>query len=59
MGRLGAIVALGTRVPTVGRLAAPLLAVCMFCGYALILAATREVRREDVAAFVGMLRRKR
>lgn len=56
---LGVVVAIGTRVPTVGRLFAPIVACCMFLAYAVVLLATREVGREDVSAFVGMLRRRK
>lgn len=55
---IGLVVAVGARVPEVGRARAPIVALCMFLAYAAVLVATREVKREDVAAFAGMLRRR-
>jgi stage V sporulation protein B len=56
---LAVVVLVGTRLPTVGRALAPFVALCMFLAYAVLLLVTREVKRDDIAAFVGMLRRRR
>jgi stage V sporulation protein B len=61
--RVAAAVALttfaGRFVPPVGRLAAPLVAMGAAVVYALLLAASREVKGADLAAFGTLLRRRR
>ena len=56
---VGAIVAVGTKLPRVGRFVAPLEAIVVAVVYVAILLATREIGADDVALVKGLVAKKR